>query len=129
MEVPRLGVESELPLPAYGTAKAMQDLNRICDLYHGSRQRRILNPLSEARNRSCLLMDPSWILNPLSHSGNLLPFSFFDWKSFPCRVMPILPHRQALPKGLIQSGTSGDGPSSQGLNAVQKVSPWPTLRS
>ena len=32
MEVPRLGVESELPLPAYATATATPDPGRICDL-------------------------------------------------------------------------------------------------
>ena len=31
MEVPRLGVESELQLPAYTTATATQDLSRACD--------------------------------------------------------------------------------------------------
>ena len=52
MEIPRLGIESELQLPAYVTATAMQDLSHVCDLHHGSQQRRILNPLSEARNRT-----------------------------------------------------------------------------
>ena len=32
MEVPRLGVESELQLPAYTTATAAQDPSRVCDL-------------------------------------------------------------------------------------------------
>ena len=36
MEVPRLGVESELQLLAYATAIAMPDLSRICDLHHSS---------------------------------------------------------------------------------------------
>ena len=36
MEVPRLGVKSELQLPAYATATAMPDLSRICDLHHGN---------------------------------------------------------------------------------------------
>ena len=43
MEVPRLGVELELQLPAFTTATATQDPSRICDLYHSSRQCRILN--------------------------------------------------------------------------------------
>ena len=34
MEVPRLGVESEMQLPAYTTATEMLDLSRICDLHH-----------------------------------------------------------------------------------------------
>jgi len=50
MEVPRLGVESELLLPAYTTATAMPDPSRIFDLHHSSQQHLILNPLSEARD-------------------------------------------------------------------------------
>ena len=34
MEVPRLGVESELQLLAYAIAIATRDLSRISDLYH-----------------------------------------------------------------------------------------------
>ena len=44
MEVPRLGVKSELQLPAYTTATATQDLSQVYDLYHNSRQCQILNP-------------------------------------------------------------------------------------
>ena len=50
MEVPRLRVESELQLPAYTTATATQDLSHVCDPHHSSRQRQVLNPLSEARD-------------------------------------------------------------------------------
>ena len=50
MEVPRLGVESELQLLAYTTATATWDPSRICDPHHSSQQRWILNPLSEARD-------------------------------------------------------------------------------
>ena len=50
MEVPRLGVEWELQLPAYATATATPDLSCICNLHHSSRQRRIFNQLSEARD-------------------------------------------------------------------------------
>ena len=46
MEVPKLGVESELQLPADTTATAMWDPNHVCDLHHSSQQRQILNPLS-----------------------------------------------------------------------------------
>ena len=34
MEVPRLGVESELQLPAYATATATWDLSHVCNLHH-----------------------------------------------------------------------------------------------
>ena len=39
MEVPRLGVKLELPLPVYATARATPNLGCICDLYataHGN---------------------------------------------------------------------------------------------
>ena len=62
MEVPRLGVKSELQLPAEATATAMQDLNHVYNLHHSSWQRRILNPLSVARNRTHNLMVTSRIL-------------------------------------------------------------------
>ena len=62
MEVPRLGVESELWPLAYATATAAWDPSRICDLHHSSRQRWILNPLSEARDGTHNLMVPSRIL-------------------------------------------------------------------
>ena len=55
MEVPRLGVESELQLLAYVTATATPDLSCVCDP-HQTQQCQILNPLSEARDRTCVPM-------------------------------------------------------------------------
>ena len=49
MEVPKLGVESELQLSANARATAIPDLSCICDLHHSSQQHQSLNPLSEAR--------------------------------------------------------------------------------
>ena len=60
-EVPRLGVESELQLPAHTTATAMPDLKRVCSLHHSSRQCQILNPLRKARDQTFILMDTSWV--------------------------------------------------------------------
>ena len=57
MAVPRLGVELELQLPAYTTATATWDLNRICDLRHSSRKHWIPDPLSKARDGTCILTD------------------------------------------------------------------------
>ena len=63
MEIPRLGVELELQLPAYTTARATSDLSRVCDLRNSSRQRQVLNPLIEVRGgtRVLVLMDTSWV--------------------------------------------------------------------
>ena len=52
IEVPRLGVESELQLRAYTTATAMPDVGLICDLHHNTQQHQNLNPLSKARDRT-----------------------------------------------------------------------------
>ena len=54
MEVPKLGVISELYLPTTAT----QDLSCICDLHYSSWQCWILNPLSKARDQTTF----SWML-------------------------------------------------------------------
>ena len=61
MEASGLGVELEMQLPAYATATAMPDLSCVCYRYHSSRQCHILNPLSEARDWTCILMDTNWV--------------------------------------------------------------------
>ena len=59
MEVPRLGVKLELQLPAYATAIATQDPSHVCDLHHNSQQHQSINPLSDARDGTHILMDAS----------------------------------------------------------------------
>ena len=88
MGVPRLGVISELQLPAYATDTAMRDPSLICDLHHSSLQCQILNPLSEAR------VEPasSWIIVGLvttSHR-NSRGESFKFWK---CLGLQEVVHR------------------------------------
>ena len=61
LEVLRLGVELELQLPTYATAIAMPDPSHVCDLHHSLGQNRILNPLREARDQTCILMDTCWV--------------------------------------------------------------------
>ena len=52
----------------------MQDLSHICDLHHNSQQCQILNPLSKARDQTCILKDTSWILDLLGHNGDSVIF-------------------------------------------------------
>ena len=70
MEVSGPAVKTELQLQAYTTATIMQDLSHICDLHHSLWQHQSLNPLREARDRTHILMNTSWVPNPLSHNGN-----------------------------------------------------------
>ena len=61
LEVPRLGVKSELQLSAYATATATPDLSHVCNLYHSSWECWIPHPLSQARDWTRILMDTSWV--------------------------------------------------------------------
>ena len=74
MEVPRLGVKSELQWLATATAiattTATLGLSRFCDLHHSSWERQILNPLSEAGDHTHILIDTSRVHNPLIHNRN-----------------------------------------------------------
>ena len=74
-EVPRLGGESELQLPAYPAAMAAQDPSHIRDLRHSSQQLRIVNPLSEARDRTHTLTIPSQIRFLCAMTGTPCPQS------------------------------------------------------
>ena len=87
MEVPRVGVKSELQLPAYTSATAMPDTGSICDLHHSSWQLQILNPLSETRDQTCILMDTGQIHFHWAMTGTpdlpLLNFiEFHNWMRY-----------------------------------------------
>ena len=71
MEVPRLGVISELQLQACTTATTTVDPS------HTFWQCQILNSLSKARDQTHILMNTNWVLNQPSHNGNTL-----FWRSF-----------------------------------------------
>ena len=75
---PGVGVKLELQLLAYTRATATVDPSHICDVHYSSQQQWILNPLSEARGRTCNLMDTSWVCNLLSHDGN---FQYLNYSS------------------------------------------------
>ena len=45
----------------HGHSNARSEPHHICNVHHSSRQRWIFNPLSEARDRTHILMDPSQV--------------------------------------------------------------------
>ena len=45
----------------YTTATAIQELSHDCKIHHSSQQGWIHNPLSKARDRTCIFMDTSRI--------------------------------------------------------------------
>ena len=69
MEVPRLGVESELQMLVYTTATAPPDPSCICNLPHSSQQCQILDPVSQARGGIPVLVDISRIRFRWATSG------------------------------------------------------------
>ena len=84
MEVPKLGVESELQPLVCTTAAATPDPSRVCDLHHISWHPWILNPLSEARDRTRVLVCTSWCVT--TEPQWELPYFFFkftfnEWNS------------------------------------------------
>ena len=76
MEVPRLGVESELQLLAYVIATATKDLSLIQDLRCSFWKCWILNTMIETRDQTHILMDASQVHNLLSHNRNSLFFKY-----------------------------------------------------
>ena len=70
MEVPQLGVESELDLSAYTIATAKTYSNCICDLHHILWQCRILTHWARPGIKPKCLRTSCWVLNPLSHNSS-----------------------------------------------------------
>ena len=77
MDVPRLGVKSELELPDYATATATWDLSFVCHLHQSSQQHWIVNLLSEARDRTCVVMHTSWICYRWATTGTPVKLILF----------------------------------------------------
>ena len=76
MEVPRLGVTSQLQVLAYTTATAMEDLNHVYDLHHSSKQHQILNPLCKGSDWTYVLMDTHQIRYHGATTGTPAVFLF-----------------------------------------------------
>ena len=78
MEVPSLGVESELQLPAYATAPAIPAPSHVCDIHYSSQKCQILNPWV----RPAIKTASSWILVGFITTEpwwKLLFCPFFNW--------------------------------------------------
>ena len=88
MEVPGLGVQLELQPPAYTTATTTQDPSRVFDLQHSSQQHKSLNPLSETRDRTYILMDPS-VVTHRATKGTPIRLFLNTWNLFNVSVMQI----------------------------------------
>ena len=94
---------SELQLPACVTAIATPYRSHIYDLYCSSQQWWILNPLSEARDRTCILMETMSGSQPAEPQQKFLkcvlsfPTLFFFWVLLPHFSTPHIPQ---LPWGL-----------------------------
>ena len=85
MEVSRPGIEF------CATATATPDLSCICKLRHNSRQRQILNPLSEARDWTRALMDTSQVAEPQWQLQLLQELLSKCWSTFTFRNLASLP--------------------------------------
>ena len=67
----------ELQLPGYTTATGTWNSNQICDLKHSSWQCQ-MDPLSEARDWTSILIDTSWIPFLLCHKRNSEYLCIYD---------------------------------------------------
>ena len=72
MEVPRLGVESELQLLAYATATSTWDPSRVSNLHHSSLRHQIPNPQIKVSDQTHILMDTSQIRFCCATMGTLV---------------------------------------------------------
>ena len=66
-------------------SQATQDLSHICDLHHSSRQRQILNPMIEARDRTWNPMVPSRFVSaaPRRELPQSMKMKLASWRLLP----------------------------------------------
>ena len=98
LEVPRLGAELGLQLPAYTTGTAMPDLSSVCDLHHSSRHHHIPNPLIKPASSWVLVRfvtaEPQWKnLTSIFYgrfipgrNGNLVSVVILNWMASDNRI-------------------------------------------
>ena len=64
-------------------------LSQVCNLYHSSGQCQILNPVSKAKDQTCILKDTSLVCNPLIHNRNSLRKTSKSAYSRPSSYWPV----------------------------------------
>ena len=90
MEVPRLGVKSELQLLAYTIGTATLDLRGICYQHHSLRHTRSLTHWTKAGIKPASSQTCCQVLNPLSHNGNSLLYTL-KFENHSSRYVLFLP--------------------------------------
>ena len=89
MEVPGLGFESELQLQVYTIAMAILDPCLLCKVCNSLQQCWILNPLSEARDQTHILMDTMSGSLPAEPQREFLKFHILHCSLF-CLYVDVL---------------------------------------
>ena len=59
--IPSANESSGVTVPGLRPSYSNQRSNCVCKLHHSSRQSRIANPLSKARDRTCVLRNTCWV--------------------------------------------------------------------
>ena len=128
-EVPRLGVESALLLPAYTTATEILNLRCVCDLHCSSRQHQILNP---GRIKPAF----SWILvglisakpwQELLNCMHLLTYLFIYFCLFAFSRATPGAYGDSQARGLIGAGVAGLRQSHSNWGSEPSLRPTPHL--
>ena len=74
---------------------ATPDLSHVCYLHHSSWQCQILNPLNEARDRTCVLMDVSqicfcWAMTGTPHKNYFKNLASFKMRISDCHPLKLI---------------------------------------
>ena len=89
IDVPRLGVESELRLLTAAAATATRDLSHFCNLHHSWKQHQIPNPMSEGGDQTHILMDTSRICFCSATTGTPVETIYKDSRSSCCSSVVV----------------------------------------
>ena len=111
-----------------------QDPSRVCNLHHSSWQCQILKPLSEARDRTCILMDTSPVCycratTRTSFLAILFYFIFLVFGLFAFSRAAPLAYGGSQARGLIGAVTAGPHHSHSNVGSERCLPPTPQVRA